>query len=183
MPPLSIETTLLFLHLRCFNAATVRSPEFSTIILWFSIISRKFTISSLSSTVIISSIFCCIYGNTTLPGVFTAVPSAIVSTFGRVTTSPALIDACIQLAPAGSTPITCILGLSSLASVDTPAASPPPPIGTSIISTVGSSLNISIAIVPCPVATVSSLNGWTNVAPFSSASLSAYWLASSYTEP
>ena len=70
-----------------------------------------------------------------------------------------------------------------MASVDTPAASPPPPIGTSIISTVGSSLNISIAIVPCPVATVSSLNGWTNVAPFSSASLSAYWLASSYTEP
>ncbi len=107
----------------------------------------------------------------------------MVSTSGSVTTSPAFNEAFIQLAPAGSTPITIIFGLSSFASVETPAASPPPPIGTSIISTVGSSLNISIAIVPWPVATVSSLNGWINAAPFSSASLSAYWLASSYTEP
>ncbi len=67
---------------------------------------------------------------------------------------------CIQFAPAGSTPITFILGLSSLASVDTPVASPPPPIGTRIMSTSGSSLKISMAIVPCPVATARSSNGW-----------------------
>ena len=41
-------------------------------------------------------------------------------------------DAFMQAAPAGSTPITLILGLRSLASVDTPVASPPPPIGTRI---------------------------------------------------
>ena len=41
-------------------------------------------------------------------------------------------DACIQLAPAGSTPITRIWGFKSLAKVDTPVASPPPPTGTRI---------------------------------------------------
>ena len=40
-----------------------------------------------------------------------------------------------------------------------------------------------IAIVPCPVATVSSLNGCTKVRPFSFASFNAYWHASSYTLP
>ena len=93
------------------------------------------------------------------PGVFTAVPSAMVSTKGKVTTSPFLKDSCIQLAPAGSTPITLILGLSNFANVETPVASPPPPIGTNITSTVGSSLTISIAIEPCPVATSKSSNG------------------------
>ena len=141
--------------------------------------SRKFTISSWSSTAIISSIFFWIYGNTISPGVLTAVPSAIVSTFGSVTTFPASNDAFIQLAPAGSTPITFMFGFKSFARVETPAASPPPPIGTRIMSTVGSSLKISIAIVPCPVATTSSLKGCTNVAPSFFASSSAYWQASS----
>ena len=67
-----------------------------------------------------------------LPGVLTAVPSAIVLTVGSVVTFPFFKEACRQLAPAGSTPITLILGLRSLASVDTPVASPPPPIGTRI---------------------------------------------------
>jgi len=107
----------------------------------------------------ISSKFFLIYGKILLPGVFTAVPSAIVLTLGRVVTFPALKEACIQFAPAGSTPITLIFGFNSFASVDTPVASPPPPIGTKIYSTSGSSLKISIAIVPCPVATARSSNG------------------------
>ena len=148
LPPLKIETTRLPLQSRCFNAATVSKPEFSTNILWFSKISKKLTINSSSSTAMISSIFFCIYGKILSPGVLTAVPSAIVSTFGSVTTLPASKDAFIQLAPAGSTPITLMFGFNSLASVETPAASPPPPIGTKIMSTVGSSLKISIAIVP-----------------------------------
>ena len=38
----------------------------------------------------------------------------------------------LKAAPAGSTPITLIFGFISFASVDTPAARPPPPIGTRI---------------------------------------------------
>ena len=147
-PPLKMDTTRLSLTFKCFNAATVSSPEFSTIILWFSTISRKLTISSSSVTVIMSSRFFWIYGKILLPGVFTAVPSAIVFTVGSVVTFPAANEACIQFAPAGSTPITLIFGLSSFASVDTPVDSPPPPIGTRMYSTSGSSLKISIAMVP-----------------------------------
>ena len=170
LPPLKIDTTRLSFTPKCFNAATVRRPEFSTTILWFSTISRNATTSSSSSTVMISSKFFLIYGKILLPGVCTAVPSAIVFTCGRVTTSPFSRDAFIHAAPDGSTPMTLICGFRSFASVDTPVASPPPPIGTKIYSTSGSSLKISIAIVPCPVATARSSNGWMNVYPFSSAS-------------
>ena len=74
--------------------------------------------------------FCCTYGKIFSPGVFTAVPSAMVLTLGSVVTFPFSRDFCMQLALAGSTPMTLILGFKSLASVDTPAASPPPPMGT-----------------------------------------------------
>jgi len=67
-----------------------------------------------------------------LPGVLTAVPSAIVLALSNVTTFPALSEAFIHAASAGSTPITLIFGLSNLANVLTPVASPPPPIGTKI---------------------------------------------------
>ena len=67
-----------------------------------------------------------------LPGVLTAVPSAIVLALSNVTTFPASIDDFIQLAFFGSTPITLILGFNNFASVLTPVASPPPPIGTKI---------------------------------------------------
>ena len=80
----------------------------------------------------ISSRFFWIYGKILLPGVLTAVPSAIVLTVGSVVTFPASKDAFIQLAPAGSTPITLIFGFSIFASVDTPVISPPPPIGARI---------------------------------------------------
>ena len=82
------------------------------------------------------------------PGVLTAVPSAIVLTLSRVVTFLFFKDTCRQFAPAGSTAITLILGLRSFANVETPVASPPPPTGTKIMSTRGSSLNISMAIVP-----------------------------------
>ena len=67
-----------------------------------------------------------IYGKILLPGVLTAVPSAMVLTCGSVVTFPAAKEACIQFAPAGSTPMTLIFGFRSFASVDTPVASPPP---------------------------------------------------------
>ena len=62
-------------------------------------------------------------------------------------------------APSGSTPMTRILGLYSLAKVETPQARPPPPTGTRMVSTSGSSWMTSMAMVPWPVATVSSLKG------------------------
>ena len=131
-PPLSIETIFFFSTFKCFKAATVRSPEFSTIILWFSTISRKATINSLSSMVMMSSTFCWMYGNSFSPGRFTAVPSAMVFTWGSVNTFPSFKDSCIQLAPAGSTPMTLIFGFNSFARVETPVQRPPPPIGTKI---------------------------------------------------
>ena len=80
----------------------------------------------------ISSRFFWIYGKIFVPGVFTAVPSAIVLTEGSVVTLPFLMDSCMQFAFAGSTPITLIFGFNSFASVETPDASPPPPMGTRI---------------------------------------------------
>ena len=179
LPPLRIETTRFSFTFRCFKAATVSRPEFSITILWFSTISKNATTSSSSSTVMISSKFFWIYGKIFSPGVFTAVPSAMVFTFGSVVTFPAFKDACIQLAPAGSTPMTLILGFKSFASVETPVASPPPPIGTKIYSTNGSSLKISMAMLPWPVATAKSSNGWIKVYPFSSANSYAFAQASS----
>ena len=98
------------------------------------------------------------------------MPSAMVFTVGSVTTFPASKEAFMQLAPAGSTPMTLILGFKSFARVDTPVARPPPPMGTKIYSTKGSSLKISMAMVPCPVATAKSSKGWIKVYPFFSAS-------------
>ena len=57
LPPLRTLTTFLSLQSIWRRAATVRSPEFSTTILWFSTISRKATTSSSSDTVTISSRF------------------------------------------------------------------------------------------------------------------------------
>ena len=56
-PPERMLTTFLSRNSRCFKAATVRRPEFSTIILWFSTMSRKATMSSLSLMVMMLSTF------------------------------------------------------------------------------------------------------------------------------
>ena len=102
-------------------------------------ISRNATMSSSSSTVIISSKFSRIYGKILLPGVFTCSTICNRIYTLSVTTSPALNEACIQFAPAGSTPITLIFGFNNFARADTPVANPPPPIGTKMYSTSGSS--------------------------------------------
>ena len=78
----------------------------------------------------ISSRFFWIYGKILVPGVLTAVPSAMVLTVGSVVTFLFVRDYCMQFAPAGSTPITLILGFNSFTRVETPVESPPPPIGT-----------------------------------------------------
>lgn len=56
---MGVEDTIFFplTFFRCRRAATVSKPEFSTTILWFSIISKRATTSSESSIRITSSIF------------------------------------------------------------------------------------------------------------------------------
>ena len=67
----------------------------------------------------------------------------MVEILSIVTTRPASRLAFMDAAPEGSTPTTRTDGLRSLARVDTPAASPPPPMGTRITSTSGRSWKIS----------------------------------------
>ena len=67
----------------------------------------------------------------------------MVTAEGRVTTWPASTEAFMEAAPVGSTPMTRTLGFSSFARVDTPAARPPPPMGTRITSTSGRDWKIS----------------------------------------
>ena len=57
LPPERTGTTFLPLHFRWYRAAMGSRPAFSTIILCFSIMSRKASTSSLSSMVMMSSIF------------------------------------------------------------------------------------------------------------------------------
>ena len=70
-------------------------------------------------------------------------------------------------APAACTPITRTFGWSIFTAAATPEASPPPPIGTTMVSTSGRSSMISSPMVPCPAMTIGSSNGWMNVAPVS----------------
>ena len=93
---------------------------------------------------------------------FTAVPSAMVLASGRLTSLFFLSASVAEAAPEGSTPTILISGLSCLAAQAIPEISPPPPIGTTITSVLGSSSNISKAIVPCPSNTSGSLKGCTN---------------------
>ena len=82
------------------------------------------------------------------PGVFTAIPSAIVDTDGNDTISLAFLDATIEAAPAALTPMTLILGFISFIAMAIPATRPPPPIGTMTASTSDCCSNISKPIVP-----------------------------------
>ena len=73
----------------------------------------------------------------------------MLSVFGSVTTWPASMDAFMEAAPIGSTPMTFTSGRDSLIAA-TPAARPPPPIGTSTVATSGRCSRISRPAVPCP---------------------------------
>ena len=95
------------------------------------------------------------------PILFTAVPSAIVLASLSSTTLFSFIASRAEAAPSGSTPIILISGFINFAAQAIPEISPPPPIGTKIISVSGNSSKISNAIVPCPSKTSSSLNGCT----------------------
>mmetsp|Transcript_7739 Transcript_7739/g.27204 ORF Transcript_7739/g.27204 Transcript_7739/m.27204 type:complete len:380 (+) Transcript_7739:493-1632(+) len=122
--------------------------------------------------------------NVSVPTVLTATPSAKESTLVRLVTPPRYRLCAMPFAPAGSTPITLTSGRTLLTNAATPAASPPPPMGTNTASSLPAHCrSISIATVPCPAITAGSSKGWMRVRPSSRARLSAYACVSSNASP
>ena len=74
-------------------------------------------------------------------------------------------------------------GLTALAAVATPLISPPPPIGTTSVSSAGCSASISSASVPWPAMMAWSSNGCTKLRPCSRARACACALAASSVSP
>ena len=150
------------------KAAVETAPAPSETIFWCSNKNNIPWAISSSVTVIISSTNSFIISNVASPGVFTAIPSAIVAAWNAVVTSPFFTDSCIEGMLAVWTPITFTFGFKAFAATATPAIIPPPPIGQSIVSTsLFNCSNISKDIVPCPAITCSLLNGCIKVAPVS----------------
>ena len=166
-PEITAATLPLTSNLRFIMAATGAAPAPSATILPRSIRNRIACAISSSSTVTISSRYLLHSAKVNSPGFFTAMPSAIVLAVSSETTCPASIEAFMPAAPAACTPITRTFGWSIFTAEATPEASPPPPIGTTMVSTSGRSSMISSPMVPCPAMTIGSSNGWMNVAPVS----------------
>lgn len=148
-------------------AATETAPAPSATNFCFSIRASIAVEISSSVTVTISSTYFSHRLNVVCPGVFTAIPSAMVLTERRVQISCSALELIIDGAPAACTPYIFILGFKDLMAKETPLISPPPPMGIITASTSGSSSNISNPIVPCPAMTKSSSKGCIKVAPVS----------------
>ncbi len=82
----------------------------------------------------------------------------MVFTESRSRISPDRSDSGSDAAPSACTPITRASGTRPVTAVATPAISPPPPTGTTTVSTSGHSSTISSPIVPWPAITASSSN-------------------------
>ena len=96
---------------------------------------------------------------------------------------PARRLACASPATSGSTPITFTEGLLDLTAVAMPLIIPPPPTGTSTVSTSGRSSRISNPIVPWPAMIFSSSYGGTMAYPHFAASSCALSIRSSLPGP
>ena len=168
LPPEMTATTLpLVSNFLPMIAATADAPAPSATILPRSIRNRIACAISSSSTVTTSSTYFWHISNVSSPGCLTAMPSAMVFALVSATTCPASSDAFMPAAPAACTPTMRTFGCSIFTAAATPEASPPPPMGTTMVSTSGRSSMISRPIVPWPAMTIGSLNGWMNVAPVS----------------
>ena len=136
-------------------------------------------------SVMISSRFFCIYGKMML------ARSLYCSTVCNGVYLRQCHDlACFQgsfsyrLAPAGSTPMTLMLGFRQLGQGGNAGCqSASSNRNQDIIYQTEAPVTISMAMVPWPVATAGSSKGCTKVYPCSSASSRAYAQASSYTSP
>ncbi len=92
------------------------------------------------------------------PGRATAMPSAMVAAAVTVTGWPAASEPGIGATASACTPISRAPGSRVLAATAMPAASPPPPTGTTMVRTSGHCSAISRPTVPWPAIT----SGWSN---------------------
>ena len=90
------------------------------------------------------------------PGRPTMMPSAIVATDPIATGRPAASDGGYAAAPAACTPTSRTSGRSDFTATAIPAASPPPPMPTTMVRTSGHCSRISSPTVPCPAM----MSGW-----------------------
>ena len=112
------------------------------------------TIAS-SDTVVMSSTRRRISANGRSPSALRR-PSAMVAGLRLGRMRPARNERAASSAPAGSTPITRMAGLSVLAATAVPLSSPPPPTGQRMRSRSGTCVSNSTAAVPWPAITARS---------------------------
>ncbi len=141
--------------------------------------SRRRTIAceiSSSSTTTTSSISSSRISRVSVPGCFTAMPSAIVAPDGSLPANGAQA--------ADWTPTILTSGRRARSAIAVPAASPPPPTGiTTVSSPDGSCPASSRPRVPCPATTRASSKACTNVAPVSASRVRAIATVSSNPSP
>ena len=98
--------------------------------------------------------------NVSLPGSLTHTPSAKRPGFSSVTRRPALNERDMQSESSGSTPKTLTQGRTAFTYAETPAARPPPPMGTNTaVRSRPACSRISLPTVPWPAITSGSSNG------------------------
>ena len=156
LPPHSTRPTFLpWKRWRCAStAASPAAPAPSTTVFSISSSSTMACSMSPSSTSRIALTSSRTIGSVSLPGSFTAMPSAIV-VVPNSGTKP-WIAQYMEGKRVVSAPNTSIAGLTPLAATAIPAMMPPPPIGTTSTSRSGCAASISRAMVPCPAITFSS---------------------------
>ena len=149
-PPERTQQTFfpLKLNFLYISAATVEAAAPSVIILFFSRRVRIAEEISPSVTRTMSSTYSFTSSYVILPGVFTAIPSAIVDPPFTVKIFPSLTDSYMLGDIFVWTPIIFIFGFIFLAANAIPDISPPPPMGTTIMSRSGIFSSISSPIVP-----------------------------------
>ena len=165
------------------SAASATAPAGSATVLARSINNTTVSAIASSDTVTTSSTRRRMTGSVRSPGARVRRPSAIVSGDDSGPRKRSWNARCVALAPLAWTPNTRRSGLSALAATAIPAIRPPPPMGTTSVSTSGAASSTSRATVPWPAITSGSSNGCTYVRPSSSATRSASACASSKTSP
>ena len=107
------------------------------------------------------------------------MPSAMVVIDRSATGWPARSDSGYAAAPSAWTPITVTPGFFALTAIAIPASTPPPPHGTTTVSTSGACSTISSPTVPWPATTSVLSKGWISTAPVCSSNSRAADRASS----
>mmetsp|Transcript_15590 Transcript_15590/g.20967 ORF Transcript_15590/g.20967 Transcript_15590/m.20967 type:complete len:434 (-) Transcript_15590:81-1382(-) len=170
----------------CLAPAMERAPEGSMTERVSSNMSFRAAQISSFVTKTTSSTTSCATRNVSLPTIFTATPSANVSTCSSVTRSPSCKERNMASAPVGSTPMIRTPGRITFRYPPIPAMSPPPPTGTKTAARSTEELtcrSISMPMVPWPAMTRGWSKGGMYGMPFSALKLWAYSDASLNVSP